>query len=226
MCGKVAGYELVQSDRRLTGATFEEGDPIPVVKRRQDLAGPGLIEGIGLGGSLSRFLAIRAVDDQGNAGPTALISTRDVLPGTPPELEDVAGAISSCSDRSAPRSSIVSKGLRVTRRRVLVRGRSADRACPGRDALAVTISLHKREGRRCRYLKADGRLSERRKCSRAIKLRAKGKVDRRTGKLVWSFKKSVKVPRGRYRLRVTAADASGNLERRVSRKNARSFGLR
>jgi hypothetical protein len=36
----------------------------------------------------------------------------------------------------------------------------------------------------------------------------------------------VKVPRGRYRLRVTAADQSGNLERRVSRKNARSFSLR
>jgi hypothetical protein len=226
LCGKVAGYELVQSNRRLTSAEFEEGDPIPVAKAREKLVPPGSVEGIGLGGSLSRFLMIRAVDDQGNAGPAASLSTRDVLPGTPPELEGVARALGSCADRSAPRSSISKKGLALKRRRIVVRGRSADRACPGREALAVTVSVHKREGKKCRFLQADGRLTKRRKCSRVIKLRAKGKVDKRTGKVVWSFKKKVKLPRGRYRLRVTAADESGNLERRVSRKNARSFGLR
>ena len=226
MCAKVAGYELVQSNRRLTGAEFEEGDPIPVVKRRQDLAAPGLIEGIGLGGSLSRFLVIRPVDDQGNVGPASSISTKDVLPGTPPELEGIAGAIGSCGDRSAPRSAISTRGLRLTRRRAVVRGRSADRSCPGREALAVTVSVHRREGRRCRHMQASGRLGRRTKCSRTIKLRAKAKYDKRARKWSWSFRKSVKLPRGRYRIRVTASDQSGNLERRVSRKNARTLTVR
>jgi hypothetical protein len=226
LCGKVAGYELVQSDRALTGATFEEGDPIPVVKRAQDLAVPGAVEGIGLGGRLSRYLSIRAVDDQGNVGPTTTISTREVLPGTPPELEGVAGAIDSCSDRSAPRSSIGKKGLTLNRKRVGVSGRSADRACPGREAVAVTVAISKREGRRCRFVKANGRLSQPRKCGQPIKLRTKAKYDKRTRKVSWSLKKALKVPRGRYRLRVTAADQSGNLERRTSRKNSRSFSVR
>ena len=226
MCGKVAGYELVQSDRRLSGADFEEGDPIPVVKRAQDLAAPGFVEGIGLGGRLSRYLSIRPFDEAGNVGPATTISTREVLPGTPPELEGVAGSISSCRDRTAPRSSISSKGTRITRRRLLIRGRSADRACRPDAGLATTVSISKREGKRCRFVQANGRLSKRRKCSRPIKLRTKGKYNRRTGKLEWSLKAPVKLPRGRYRLRATAADESGNLERRVSRKNARSFSLR
>jgi hypothetical protein len=226
LCGRVAGYELVQSDRRLTGATFEEGDPIPVVKRRQDLALPGSVEGIGLGGSLSRFLHIRALDDQGNVGPTSVISTSNPSSETPPELRDIAGEISSCADRSAPRSSISTKGMRLGGRRILLRGRSADKACPNRNSLAVTVSVHKREGKKCRHLATNGRLGKRTKCSRAVKLRAKVKYDKKAKKFTWSFKKSVKLPRGRYRLRVTAADQSGNLERRVSRKNARSFSLR
>ena len=226
MCGTVAGYELVQSDHRLTGSSFEEGDPIPVVKRAQDLAIPGAVEGIGLGGRLSRYLTIRPVDDQGNVGPAATISTREVLPGTPPELEGVAGAISSCRDVSPPRSSISSKGLVLNGRRLRVAGRSADRTCSGREGAAVTVSVSKREGRRCRFLQANGRLSARRRCSRPIKLRTKARFDKRQRKVVWSLKKAVKIPRGRYRLRVTAADQSGNLERRVSRKNARSFSVR
>ncbi|HEX8052870.1 MAG TPA: S8 family serine peptidase [Thermoleophilaceae bacterium] len=226
MCGKVAGYELVQPDRALTGATFEEGDPIPVVKRAQDLAVPGALEGIGLGGRLSRYLSIRAVDDQGNVGPATTISTRDVLPGTPPELAGIAGQIDSCADRSAPRSSISKKGLTLNRKRVAVSGRSADRSCPGREAVATTVAISKREGKRCRFVKSDGRLSARRKCGQPIKLRTKAKFDKKTRKVSWSLKKALKIPRGRYRLRVTAADQSGNLERRTSRKNARSFSVR
>ncbi|MDQ3933980.1 MAG: S8 family serine peptidase [Actinomycetota bacterium] len=232
MCGKVAGYELVQSDRPLTGATFDEGDPIPVVKRRQDLAEPGALEGIGLGGSLARYLAVRPVDEAGNVGPVTTISTKDVLPGTPPELEGIAGDVSACADRTPPRSSISTKSTRVGRKRLYVRGRSADRGCrelsaaQARNAIAVGVSLSKREGRRCRFVQSDGRLSSRRKCGRPIKLRAKGRYNLKTRKLEWTLKKTVKIPRGRYRLRATATDQSGNLERRISRKNARSFSVR
>ncbi|HEX8647886.1 MAG TPA: hypothetical protein VF715_13375 [Thermoleophilaceae bacterium] len=232
MCGKVAGYELVQSDRPLTGATFEEGDPIPVVKRRDDLAGPGLIEGIGLGGTLSRYLNIRAVDDQGNVGPTVVVATRSIQPGTPPELQDVAGLISSCADGTAPRSSISTKSTRVGRKRLYVRGRTADRGCKDASAakalngLAVTVSVSKREGRKCRFVEATGRLGKRRSCGRPTKLRAKGRYNLKTRKIEWTLKRTVKIPRGRYRLRVTGVDQSGNLERRVSRKNSRSFSVR
>ena len=118
------------------------------------------------------------------------------------------------------------------RKQLYVKGRSADRGCrelsaaQARNAIAVGVSLSKRSGKRCRYVGTDGRLTRPRKCSRAIKLRAKGRYNLKTRKLEWTLKKKVKIPRGRYRLRATATDQSGNLERRVSRKNARSFSVR
>jgi hypothetical protein len=233
LCGKVRGYEVVQSDRRLTGATFDEGDPIPLSLRASDLVDPGKVQGIGLGGALAPFLAVRAIDDRGNVGPVTTIATRDVRPGTPPELEAAAALFAACADRRPPRSAVSSKVAASRRkRRLSVTGRAADAGCVDRKAartlnrIAVTVSIAKREGRKCRFLGSNGRLGKRRSCSRPVKLRARGRYSLTKRKLVWSYKAKVRLPRGRYSVRAIAVDQSGNRETRASRKNTKRFKVR
>jgi hypothetical protein len=230
MCGKVKGYELVQSDRPLTGATFEEGDPIPLSFGAGALVEPGKTQGIGLGGNVARYLSVRAVDEQGNVGPVTTISTRNVLPGTPPELENAAANIARCGDRKPPLSRLSSKsGYTRKRKRLAISGRTADRGCrnlKAANAIAETVSIAKREGKRCRFLRSDRKLSERRSCKRPIKLRARGKYSTKSLKLTWSLVMKVRLPRGLYVAHATAVDQSGNRETRKLRKNSRSFRVR
>ena len=108
-------------------------------------------------------------------------------------------------------------------------GRTADRGCRNLKALnnlATTISIERREGKRCRFLRSDNKLSERRRCSRPIKLRVRGKYSLPKLKLEWSYKTRAKLPRGRYVIWATGSDQSGNRETRASRKNTRAFTVR
>jgi hypothetical protein len=224
LCGKAARYELVSSDSKPDGATFDQGNPIPVALKPGD---PGAQQAIELGGSLQRYLALRAVDDQGNVGPVHVLSTRDPLPGSPPGLDP---SIAPCSDRKAPLSSIkVPVTASRKKRRLAVSGRTADTGCKTaaeRNALATSISLAKREGRKCRFLQSNNRLGKRRSCSKPVRLRTKGKYSLKRLKLEWSYKAKLGLPRGTYLVRAFGADQSGNVERRVTKRNSKTFRVR
>jgi hypothetical protein len=218
LCGAAARYELVSSDSKLDAETFDEGTPLPVSLRP---GAPGAEQAIPLGGSLQRYLALRAVDEQGNVGPAHVLSTRDPLPG---------GPAPACSDRKAPLSSIKVPIVASRKgRRLRVLGRTNDTGCKTaaeRNALATSVSIAKREGRKCRFLTRANRLSKRRSCSKPVRLRTKGKYSPGRLKLEWSFTaKRVKLPRGRYVARAYGADQSGNVERKVTRRNTKRFTI-
>ncbi|MEA2473312.1 MAG: hypothetical protein QOE06_1227, partial [Thermoleophilaceae bacterium] len=223
LCGKASRYELVSSDSKLDAASFGEGNPIPVALKPGD---PGAAQSIELGGSLQRYLALRAVDDQGNVGPVQVISTSNPLPGSPPGL----GQPNLCNDRKPPLSSIrIPIKYSAKKGRLGVSGRTADTGCKTaaeHNALASTISVAKREGKRCRFLGTDNRLSKPRSCSKPIRLRTKGKYSLKRLKLEWSFATKTKLPRGTYLVRAYGADQSGNVEKKTTRRNSKTFSVR
>lgn len=116
-----------------------------------------------------------------------------------------------CRDRTAPRSRLTAPRGRALRahRRVALRGTASDRGCGKRTAARlrrVSVSVAKRKGARCRYLRADGAFERRRRsCARPRYVRAVG--TRR-----WRLT-THRLSAGRYVVRHRARDAAGNRER-------------
>lgn len=115
-----------------------------------------------------------------------------------------------CSDAAAPVSRFLRRKSRVTSGGVRVRGRARDRGCGG--TKRVQVSVARKVGGRCAFLRRNGRFTKPRRCRRAVYLRARGK--RR-----WRLVKRVQLPAGRYVLRVRAFDGAGNRERRTRKRN-------
>ena len=123
-----------------------------------------------------------------------------------------------CADRRAPVSSPTRGSLRVSRGRVLVRGRAADHGCKAGGGLGarrgqlarVLVFVARRDGRLCRFVRANGKLSRRRSCSKALGLPARGLAR-------WTLKVKGALPRGRYQVWSQSVDTSGNTERRRRR---------
>ncbi len=138
-----------------------------------------------------------------------------VLPGA---ASSGPGALpAGCADARAPLSRFNHRRTRVSKRRRLVaRGRAADRGCAG--LRAVLVSVSKPRGLRCRFVGANGRLSGRRSCRRPVLLRARGTRS-------WRLSLRRRLPRGRYRVQVRGVDRRGNKEtpgrRNVVRVNVR-----
>jgi hypothetical protein len=131
--------------------------------------------------------------------------------GGPPQ-PGVPGVVpAGCRDKRAPRSRLVR--VRLTRRGVVARGRSGDRGCAGLSA--VLVSVGKPRAGRCRFVRANGRLSGRRSCRKPELLRARG--TRR-----WRLSLRARLPRGRYRVLARAVDRRGNKERPAGRALARA----
>jgi hypothetical protein len=124
-----------------------------------------------------------------------------------------------CYDVFSPRSSVTRKGKRrsrVTRRRVVLRGRASDRGCGRvRGRIRRTeVSMSRRSGKRCRFLGRGG-MSRLRSCRRPLWLKTRG---------TRSWRRSVR-PRhrlasGRYRIVVRSRDREGNVEHRRTRANS------
>ena len=129
-------------------------------------------------------------------------------PGEPGNPGDPSGG---CRDGTKPGARFDPRSrLRVTHRRVSLRGRAFDRAC-GRAATParVLISVRRATGGRCSYLNRRGKL-RRRACNRPIRIRARG-VER------WSLRLRTHLPGGRYRAIVIPVDRAGNRGRAASR---------
>lgn len=168
-----------------------------------------------LGGEVKETRAVTIARGETQAidlacGQAAPVGTTPTPPSTPGQL--------LCADTRAPVSSPTRGQLRVSRSRVLVRGRASDHGCKSSGALGerrgqlarVLVAVAVRSGKACRFVRSDGRLSARRSCSKPLGLPAKGLTR-------WTLKVRGKLPRGRYQVWSQSIDTSGNAERKRRR---------
>jgi hypothetical protein len=127
-----------------------------------------------------------------------------------------------CPDRYPPHSSFARKGAVGLKNGniLVVKGRATDNGCksanliPGvgriskvRVAVAKTRGSHLGHGRKCDFLDAGGSLTGFRNCRKPLFLRAHGK---RRWRAQVPF--SITLPRGTWRILVSAIDSAGNRE--------------
>ena len=110
---------------------------------------------------------------------------------------------------ASPTSRIRKRTVRVGRRGVRVRGRASGRGCGLR---RVKVSVARKVGKRCRFLRADRTFSRPRSCLRTSYLNAKG--TRR-----WSFRRGVRLRKGKYLIWSRAVNRRGAVERKAKPRN-------
>ena len=112
-----------------------------------------------------------------------------------------------CADTSAPTAAISSRSTSAGK--LSLAGTATDVGC-GAGVKSVQVALSRSAGRgRCRFVKANGRLSGSLPCSKPLALVARGNAK-------WSLKLTKRLSSGRYRLVVRALDAAGNQRPLVS----------
>ena len=139
-------------------------------------------------------------------------------PETPTPTPPVTTGQLLCADARAPVSGPTRGSLRISRKRVLVRGRAADHGCQASGAFGtrkgrlarVVVAVALRSGNRCRFLRPSGQLSSARSCSRPVFVAARGLAS-------WTLKLKTPLPAGRYQVWSQSADTSGNVERKRRR---------
>ncbi|MEA2470801.1 MAG: hypothetical protein QOE38_1800 [Thermoleophilaceae bacterium] len=142
----------------------------------------------------------------------------------------VGGPRGSCDASRPPGASVSGGGSRLARRKISLRGRAVAFRCAGGRSVAgtvkrVRVSVYQAVGLKCRFLKANGRLSSARSCSRPIRLRARlGRI--RPGKVPWALSRAVHLRRGRYKVAVAAVDTRGKVGGRRGRFSTKSFVVR
>lgn len=132
------------------------------------------------------------------------------------------GVTAAAKDRLAPVSRFATrKQLALRRKKLTVRGTSRDVAPKGlQPKLArVDVSIGRRVGRKCRFMKANGRSGPVVSCLRTSYVRAKGTKR-------WSYTAPRTLPRGRYLLWVRGTDRFGNKERKAQKRNLVRFTLK
>lgn len=72
LCGRAARYDAVQSSSAITGANFAAAEPLPGAPAPAEAGGRQTLP---LPAGHERYVAIRAVDEQGNAGPPLVVKT-------------------------------------------------------------------------------------------------------------------------------------------------------
>ncbi len=70
LCGTAKRYEAVQSSQRITGASFASAEPLGGAPAP---AAAGARQTLALPARHKRYVAVRAVDEQGNAGPPLVV---------------------------------------------------------------------------------------------------------------------------------------------------------
>ena len=119
-----------------------------------------------------------------------------------------------------PTSRINKHRVHASRKGVAVNGTAGEKTCPGARAAVlrkervkrVLISIYRtyRHGR-CRFLKSNGKLTGKRRCSRAVTFRARGTTHWR---LRLRMRHHHRIATGRYWLRVDAVDGMGRHQQR------------
>ena len=96
MCGTADHYEVVQSNSTITGANFSAQEPVAGAPAP---ASPGTTQSMSLPSTSRRFIAIRAVDEQGNVGPPETITVPSYVrpKGASPMYASLVPAYQACS---------------------------------------------------------------------------------------------------------------------------------
>jgi Subtilase family len=96
LCGTIDHYEVVQSNSAITGANFASATPVPGAPAP---AAPGTTQSIALPAAHDKFIAIRAVDEQGNVGPPATVEVPSYVrpKGASPFHVSLVPAFEQCS---------------------------------------------------------------------------------------------------------------------------------
>ena len=195
-------------------------DAIAVVQAKGAADGPGLT-------ALKSTCAVNTTDPVGATGapPAATPRTPPCNPktgvgGAPgaPGAGSAAGP-AGCSDRFNPVSRF--KAVRLRRRTLTMTGTASDRGCLGRPGrvVSVKVSVARELGRKCRFLRRNGRFSKARSCKRTSYLKARGTTR-------WSFRVRTRFPKGRYKLYIRATDARKNVERKSGKRTLRRVRVR
>jgi hypothetical protein len=121
-----------------------------------------------------------------------------------------SGGEASCKDKLAP-SARVSKA-KLTRKRITLSGRAADKGCSR--VARVSVAVAKVSGKKCRFLSSLRKFSKARSCRKPLYLTARGTTN-------WSYSLKTKLGKGRYLVMARSTDTSGNRSRLV-RKKARA----
>lgn len=206
---------VCESLREGCPALAAEGDPKPydalaVVRAKGAADGPGLT-------ALRSTCATNTTDPVGAPGaPPAATRQTPPCAQTP---QPAPAVVAACRDATPPVSTFAR--VKLTRRAVTARGTSLDASCAGpRSApVAVALAVGREVGRRCAFLRADGKLAKPVSCLRTPYLPARG-----TGS--WTFSRTAKLPKGRYKLFVRAADAAGNVEKKARARTFRRARVR
>ncbi|MEA2169468.1 MAG: hypothetical protein QOF76_2768 [Solirubrobacteraceae bacterium] len=214
-CGTAAKYQVVTSDSPITAASFAGADAL-VGSGTPGAAGAA--QTVPLVGTLKRYIAVRAVDEQGNvgrpavvdrgAGAPVLIATATPTPGatvtpspSPTATPTTTATPDGCRDARGPRITRATRKLR--RHRLVVRGRARDRGCAGLQRVRVSVT-HRLGRHRCRSLRHNGTEAAGRPCARrTLYVVAKG-LKR------WKLRYGARPVAGRYVIRVRARDKAGN----------------
>ena len=101
MCGAAEVYEVRTSDSPIDEQSFASAEALTGAP---DPAAPGTTQSYAIPAAAKRYVAIRAVDDQGNVGRVAVV---DRGPGPPPSDGDgdgVPDATDECPDEAGPPS--------------------------------------------------------------------------------------------------------------------------
>jgi hypothetical protein len=216
LCGTVDHYEVVTSNAPITGGDFGSA----VQLKPATPAAAGASQTLNLAFALDRFVAVRAVDDQGNVGRVAVVdrgATGNSGNNGGGTGNNGGGGGTGCTDKFAPVSTITRKSLHKSSRGISARGHSRDRGCARLRRVDVQIAKLVRGGK-CRFLKKNGKLTARRSCRKPVRIRTRG-LKR------WSISVKGRISPGSYRLIVSGVDKKGHREGR-RRANTIRFRVR
>src|SRR3954454_9801321 len=158
---------------------------------------------------IKRYIPVAALAACLLSASAPAFATDDPPPASPPPATAPAPAATptapGCSDLTKPRSRVATTSRTASRRHML-RGTALDGGCTGSSVALVTVAVELRHGKKCQFLKANGKLSKAGSCSRTGWLAAKGTKQ-------WSLRLPKTLKRGSYQILTRAVDAAGNVER-------------
>jgi hypothetical protein len=197
-CGRASSYQVVTSRNPITAANFAfakrlTGAPAPAVA--------GAVQRVRIGSAARRYVAIRAVDEQGNLGLPAVLDTRGVRRHARPPA--------SCA-ALGPTATLGL--LLVPRGQAALTGYATDRSCGGAPVERVRVSVSKATRSRCQFLQADGRFTRPRGCGSPVFVDARLRHARAGRRSSFVLRVRRSLPAGRWRAVAIASDAAGRVE--------------
>jgi hypothetical protein len=155
---------------------------------------------------------------------TPALATDDPPPATTPPAATTPAATApaagptappagpACVDLTRPRTRLATSSSVASKKHIL-RGSALDSGCSTSAVATVMVAVEKQQGKRCQFLRSNGRFSKKSSCSRRTWIVARGTKQ-------WNLRLPSRLPTGKYQILTRAADAAGNVERAHARRLA------